>query len=136
VTHRRRADRGSGILSTTFGIGVFLVLLMSAAHVLLNLWIISSVDAVAYDAAVDTATSGASDDQVPLATQRALERARAALGDYGSEVDMSFLEVSDTQVVLLVRAPQLSLFPPGLARFFDPDGVRRTIVVAREPTES
>ncbi len=48
---------------------------------------------------------------------------------------MTFTEVTPERVVLDIRAPQLSLFPPGLARFFDPDGVRRRIVVAREPVD-
>ena len=56
----RFGERGSGVLSTTFGVTVFVALLMFAAHVLLNLWVISSVDAVAFDAATDVATSGTS----------------------------------------------------------------------------
>lgn len=130
---RFKGDSGTGVLATTFGITIFLTLLMAASHVLLNLWVISSVDAVAYDAATDVATSGASDAEMSAATRVAIDRARQALGGYGDDVELSFSEVSDTRVVLDIRAPQLSLFPPGVARFFDPDGVTRRIIVRREP---
>ena len=50
ATGGRRDERGSGTLSTVFGVGVFLILLMFCAHLLLNLWLMSSVDAVAHAA--------------------------------------------------------------------------------------
>src|SRR5690349_21083982 len=86
ATPRSGGEAGSGVLGTTFGVGVFLVLLMFAAHLLLNLWVTSTVEAAAHDAALDVALSGATGAERRAAEARALERARASLGRFADQV--------------------------------------------------
>ncbi|MBK7021959.1 MAG: hypothetical protein IPH38_20895 [Candidatus Microthrix sp.] len=47
----RVPDRGSGTLSAAFGVTVFLAFMLLATHVLVNLWVSSLVDHVAWDTA-------------------------------------------------------------------------------------
>lgn len=124
------AERGSGVLSTTFGVGVVLVLLFFASHLLLNLWLISVVDDVATDAAVTVARVPAGED-LGRAQALALERARSTLGNIGDRVHMEF-ESNDESVVLHVTAPELRLLPSSVADPLGDDGIDRTIVIARE----
>ena len=53
----RRDDRGSGLLSTVIGVACVAALLGLAVNLTLGLWVRSTVDAVAYDAARDLATT-------------------------------------------------------------------------------
>lgn len=119
------------MLSTTFGIGVVLTLLYFAAHLLLNLWLISVVDDVATDAAVTVARIPEGED-VSQAEAVALGRARASLGRLGGEVDLVFEPAGDDTVVLHVRAPELRLLPAGVADPLGVDGIDRRVVVRRE----
>ena len=133
---RRREDRGSGVLGTTFGVGVFLVLLLFASHLLLNLWLIAGVDGIARDAAISVATSGAGPSTTQAAESLALQRAREALGGYADRVELEFEEdPTGRAVVLHVVAPELSLLPPLAARFAGATGVDRRIVIVREHAE-
>lgn len=126
-----RTESGSGVLSTSFGVGVFLALLFLAAHVLLNLWAISTVDAVAHDAALEVALAPASAERFAVEAQ-ALSRARASLGRYGEQVSLSFVPADDGAVALRVRAPGLRLLPSLLADGLGVEGVDRTVVVQSE----
>lgn len=128
----RPPERGSGVVGTTFGVGVFLVLLTSAAHLLVGLWQTTSIEAVARDAAVEVAT--APDDlATATAEARALTRARAALGGLSDGVDLRFeADPTGRDVVLRVRAPSLHLVPRAAAGIVGDRGLDRTIVVPRE----
>ncbi len=119
------------MLSTTFGIGVVLTLLYFAAHLLLNLWLISLVDDVATDAAVTVARIPEGED-VSHAEAVALARARRSLGRLGDEVHLVFEPAGDDTVVLHVRAPELRLLPAGVADPLGVDGIDRRVVVRRE----
>ena len=132
MSPRPHTERGSGTLSTVFGVGVFLVMLMSCAHLLLNLWAMSTVDAVAHDAATDVATSGADDAHLGAAEDRALARATDELGEYGRRVRLSFEHGNPDDVVLHVVAPELTLLPRSVAGAVGLGGVDRRIVVRRE----
>ena len=134
-TPRRPDERGSGALSSIFGVGVFLLLLMFCSHVLLNLWLTSSVDAVAHDAAVDVATSGADDARLADVEARAVDRARAALGRYGDRVTLTFEPAAPDRVVLHVTAPEIGLLPPVVADLAGSNGLDRRIVVRRESSD-
>lgn len=126
-------ERGSGTLGATFGVAAVLSMLMVSSHVLLNLWVRSGVDAVAHDAAIDVATSGASDAELPEVRRRALARARDALGGHGERVDLRFEpDPTGATVRLRVIAPGLRLLPPWLAAIAGDDGLDRTIAVERE----
>ena len=125
-------DRGSGTLSTSFGVGVFLLLMFFSSHVLLNLWTISTVEEAAHQAATSVALA---DETIDITTvrQRALSRARASLGTYGDEVDFEFQSSpNDPEVILRVRSPELHLLPPVARSALGLGGVDRTIVVRRE----
>lgn len=115
-----------------FGVGVFLILLMFCSHLLLNLWLMSSVDAVAHDAAMDVAASGATNAQLGQIQARALTRAREELGGYGDRVGLKFEPTTDDQVVLHVTAPEITLLPRMVAHLADVGGLDRRIVVHRE----
>lgn len=119
------------MLSTTFGIGVVLTLLYFAAHLLLNLWLISLVDDVATDAAVSVARIPQGEDAT-RAEAVALARARTGLGRLGGQVDLVFEPSGDDTVVLHVRAPELRLLPSGVADPLGVDGIDRRVVVRRE----
>ena len=105
-------------MSTVFGVGVFLVLLMFCSQLLLDLWITSCVDAVAHDAATDVATSGAEGRALHAVEAQALARAREALGAYGDRLELAFEPVTDV-VVLHVHG----------------DGIDRRVVVRREAAD-
>ena len=142
-TRHRTGDRGSGALSTVFGVMVFLTLLLFASHLLLNLWILSSVDSVAQDAATDVATSGVGDAALIAVEHDALGRARLALGRYADRVQLEFEPAlpglgpaGAGSISLHLRAPELTLLPGAIAAGVGDHGLDRHIVVSRElPTE-
>jgi len=126
------SERGSGVVGTTFGVAVFLVLLVSAAHLLVGLWQTTAVTSVARDAAneVATAPTAASPSEVE---DRALRRARDALGPLASGVELRFEHaIGAPEVILHVRAPELHLVPAGAAGVVGDDGLDRRVVVRRE----
>ncbi|NLA34522.1 MAG: hypothetical protein GX868_02415, partial [Actinobacteria bacterium] len=106
----------------SFGIMVLLILLMTAAHILLNLWTLSVLDAAAYDAASDVAVAlGDGADRAALEA-RARERALAALGGYGERVRFEFADLDGPDglngrrgVAVVASGPSLSLVPAPLA---------------------
>lgn len=126
-----RPDRAAGQLGTTFGIGVLLTLLLFASHLLLDLWLTSSIIGVARDAAVAVASSDAS--HRPGAAERAVRVARLALGDMAEEVELSFEPDPDGRSVILhVRAPRVTMLPPGVSDVVGAEGLDRRIVVPFE----
>lgn len=126
------SERGSGVAGTTFGVAVFLLLLVSAAHLLVGLWQTTAITSIARDAANEVATSPTS---APAGTVelRALQRAREALGSLADGVELHFEHaVGDPEVVLRVRAPDLHLVPSGAAGLVGDEGLDRLVVVRRE----
>jgi hypothetical protein len=120
------------VLSTSFGVGVFLTLLFFVAHVLLNLWTISMVDEAAHQAATSIALSEVTPDEARKRAA-AIDRARKSLGEYGGRVDFEFQpDPTGRTVVLRVRAPELNLLPPAASSALGVGGLDRTIVVRRE----
>ncbi len=126
-------DRAGGVLSTTFGVGVFLSLLAFSSHVLLNLWVITTVDDVAHLAATEVAISGADDSQLAGAELRAISRARTRLGEWGSKVTLQFeTDPTGTNIVLHVTSDQLHLLPAFTNADPGPPSLDRRVVVRRE----
>jgi len=111
---------------------VFLVLLYFATYVLLNLWLTSTVDASAHDAAIDVATSDPAAFTRVEAEVDAVARARASLGSYGSKVTFTFEPSGPGEIVLHVQAPSLRVAPPLVADALDIGGLDRRIVVHLE----
>ena len=124
------------MVSTSFGVGVLLLLVTFAAHVLLNLWLTSAVDAVANDLATDLATSGATDAQLPAVASTAIMRARAALGAYGDDVDLDLVERTPDRIVVHVHAPGMSLLPTPLGDLIGMGDLDRRIAVRREEPDA
>ena len=128
----RRPERGSGLLSTVFGVGVVMVMLGVCANVAIGLWTRSVVDSVAYDAARDVATAPPGAD--PSATRAsAIDRAEAALGEFGRRVRFEFESAPEADhVVLRVTAPANSLLPAVVTGGSIVGPLDRRIVIRRE----
>jgi hypothetical protein len=143
VVYRTRPypERGSGLLSTTIGVAVMIAMLGFAANVTLGLWTRSTVDAIAYDAARDLATSvdAMSDEMGDDPTARlhaeraAAAHVRASLGRVGRDVEVTFEHtVADDVVILHVRAPGVSLLPRMIGGGPIVGRLDRRIVIRRE----
>jgi hypothetical protein len=92
------------------GVAVFVSFLLLAAHVLLNLWVTSTVSAAARDAATRVALSEHGDASTTRAA--AIERARAQLGGLGRRASFRFEdEPADDSVELHVHAPGVGIVP-------------------------
>jgi hypothetical protein len=77
---------GAGLVSTLAGVSAFLVLLLFAVHLVLNLYATSVVNAVTFDAA--RVVSGSNGGRgAELAAEG---KARALLGRYDDEGDLAF----------------------------------------------
>jgi hypothetical protein len=132
---RPRGDRATGVLSTTFGIGVFLALLGFSAHILLNLFVISTVDDIAQSAATEVAVSGAEPGTMAMVEARALSNARSQLGAWAAKVTLTFEhDPTERTVILHVTSAQLRLLPRFAGVDPGPPSLDRRIVVHRENT--
>ncbi len=99
-SRRHRPDRGVGLVGTLAGVSVFLVLLLFAVQVLLNLYATSVVTAAAFDAARDAASAGGGAGAVADAEAKA----RDVLGRYADAVSFEWTVPDGDDVVLHVRA--------------------------------
>jgi len=111
-----RSERGAGLLGTAAGVAVFLVLLLFALQLLVNLYATSTVSAAGFDAArvvaskdVDHHDAGS----VASARQRAEERFRSLLGEAGRNATLSWAGDADT-VRLRVSLQTPTLLPRAL----------------------
>ena len=131
---RGSPERGSGVLSTTFGILVFVSLLAFSIHVLVNMWMRATVMDVAAQAATSVALSGAtSATELARAEGDAIATARSSLGSLAERVELDFVDEGDPAAVRLhVRAANLSLMPRMGSLDPAPDPIDRVIVVHRE----
>ena len=124
-------ERGAGLLSTSFGIGVFLVFVLFAVQLLVNLYATSVVTSATYDAARQLATRGShppTDEQLDAAVQLA----RKELGRYGRDAVFSW-DLSDPSVVRLhVHVVNPRLLGPGIDQLVGLDTIDRTVVVRAE----
>ncbi len=106
----RRDERGSGLLSTVFGVAAVAASVGLASNICIGLWARSTVDAVAYDAARDIATAPVGYDRATVAAQ-VLDDARDALGEHGGDVQLDIESLDDDRVVLRLRSRGVSLLP-------------------------
>jgi len=108
-------------------------LLFAASHLLLNLWVTSTVESVTTDAATHVALSGTPLDRRSEVEARAIADARSDLGDYGSQVQLDFEpDPTGRSVILHVRAPAIRLVPRMLGSDLGMGGIDRRVVVTRE----
>lgn len=114
------------------GIGCILAMLGFSVNVLLGLWMRSTVDSIAYDAARSIATAPPGTPR-SVAAQQAIDRAKALMGPSGDEVRLS-VESSDEaeSVVLRLQAPGVRLLPSMLGGAPIVGDVDRRIVVRVE----
>lgn len=134
VAERPYADRGSGLLSTSFGIGVFLVFVLFAVQLLINLYAASAVTSAAYDAARQVAVRGSS-PPTQAEQDAATQRARSILGRYGRDArfEWSFDDpVAPSVIKLRVRVSNPRLLGPGVDQLVGLDVIDRTVVVRVE----
>lgn len=130
---RTTRERGSGLLGSVFGLAVVAGLIGLVANVSVGLWTRSTVDSVAYDAALRVAAA-----DVPPGHRAALERtviedAKALLGSYGDQVSLGFVDDGDPSTVTLhVRAPGSSTLPRMFGGGPVVGSLERLITVTRE----
>ncbi len=133
MTTSARTDRGSGLLSTSFGVAAFLALLGLCAHVLLDLWVRGCVEDVAASAVTRVATSGVDDAQLPRVEAEAIERARRELGSWSDKVLLEFQpDPSGRTVRLRVRSDRAGLVPALASALPSADPLDTVLVRRRE----
>ena len=126
-----RRDRASGTLSSVFGVTVFLAFMLLATHVLINLWVASLVDHVAWDATRRAATDPRY-AEVPAQVQaESLAWARARLGDHADRVQLQFVDDPSGRSVILRVHAQPATFVGAASHL---GGVHTDVVVRREPS--
>ena len=127
-TSTRSGEAGVGLLSSIVGVTIFIVLLLFAVQVALNLYATSTVTTVAFDAARQVAGS----DGGPAATAAAETRARQLLGRFesgGGTLRFRWDTSRDDAVLVEVVAER----PPLLAHVRFPfQRVDRTVTVRWE----
>jgi hypothetical protein len=124
----RDSERGTGLVGTLTGTTALLLFLLLAAHVLVHLYAVSVVTAAAFDAA--RIVSGS--DGGPGAQQDAVEHAHGLLGRWAQDVDLTFVQVDEEQVVLRVRALSPALLPRALDQLAGVGAIERDVVVRTE----
>jgi hypothetical protein len=130
-TRFRSAQRGAGLLGTSFGVLFFVSFLFFAVQLLFNLYATSVVTSAAYDAARAVATG-----PVQPATQpqldAAVDHARSLLGKYRDRATFDW-DLSDPEVVRLhVHAVNPRVLAPPLDELVGLDVIDRTVVVRVE----
>ena len=126
----RRDERGSGVLSTVLGTGVFLALMLFGVQVLVGLYYRSAVTAATYDAAKAVAGADAGDEAVARAD--ATRNARAQLGGYGRRVVFDWGGSTADVVVVRATAPRPTFLPEALTGPVGLGDFERTVEVRRE----
>ena len=128
---RRTQDDGAGVLSTSFGVGVFLAFVLFAVQLLINLYAASVVTSVAYDAARRVAVAGTSPPNE--ADERAAEdHARELLGRYGRTASFDWSHDDPAVVKLHVHVTNPRLLAVGLDQLVGLDVIDRTVLVRIE----
>lgn len=124
------AQRGSGVFGTTFGLFVFLLMLLVAVNVIYALYARSMVTNAAFDAARDVAGYAAAGDRdTARASEDAEFHARIGLGD-AARLEWS---ADDPDVVVLrVVAVTPSLVPRALRDIFGVGATDRQVRVRVE----
>jgi hypothetical protein len=125
---RSEAERGTGLIGTLSGVLVFIVLLLFAAQVLLNLYATSVVTAAAYDAGRVVAGSDAGLVAIP----EAQAQAESVLGRYAANVRWDWSASDDDVIDVHVVATNPNKLLPGMAGKLAFDTVDRHVRVRVE----
>ncbi len=127
MTPRARGDAGTGLIGTSAGVTVFLVLVFFAVQLLTNLYATSVVTSAAYDSARRAATAGHPPSGAELAA--AETHGRSLLGALGQRARFDWRVDTDTvQLHVAVTNPR---FVP-LVPLVGLDSVDRTVTLRIE----
>lgn len=122
-----RDEAGSGPISASFGVAIFLGFLLLATQALTHLYASSTVSSAIFDAA----RRGAAEEGGGCAV--AVERARALLGEYGRRDDVRFVcEPSGEQLRLSFEGPTPARLLDGFGQAVGRGGIERTATVRLE----
>jgi hypothetical protein len=125
-------ERGTGLLSSAFGVTIFLAFLLLAVQVLFHLHTSSATAGVALEGARVVAAAGTDPAAVADAQALATAEVRGLLGDAGDDAVLDWSASTSDEVVLTITVRGARVLPPQLA---DPIGfevVTRTARVRRE----
>lgn len=129
-----RSEAGTGLISTTAGVTVFLVLLLFAVQLSVNLLATTTVTAAGYDAARSVASRRV-DHRDPAAVEGARRRAETAfrrvVGRAASGARFAW-QIDGADVRLRVRMQAPAILPRTLGGAVGLDEVDRTFVVRVE----
>lgn len=120
-------EAGTGIISAVFGVAIFLVFVLFASQVLLNLYTRSVVTSAATRGAEVVAAANGGPSAEPLA-DATVER---LLGQDASRATLTW-QVTSTEVALTVRLTTPTLLPVAFSGPLGLDRITRTVVLARE----
>lgn len=126
---RGRGETGSGLIAGVVGVAVFLVLLLLAVQVVLDLYARSAVTAAALDAA--SAVAGSDGNATSVAQADAVANARAILGSLGSGARFAW-QVTPAAVKLTVTVGDPSVLPTFAASGLGLNHLSRSVVIGRE----
>ncbi len=133
MSRRCRDERGAGLLGTSFGFLVFLLLMFAAVQIMFNLYATTMVTSAAHEAAMTVAGFDAAADR--CASVPAAEAAFAAsLGEYGraGNAVLAWNCVDPDRVTVVVTADHPNILPPAVAGIFGLSHLRKTISVRTE----
>ena len=120
------AEDGAGLVSTLFGVGMVLLFLLLASHVLVHLYARAAVSAAAYDAARLASGSGG------VTASAAAAHGRDVLGAFGEKVRTFDVVVGTDEVRVHVTADSPALLPATFGRVLGIDEIDRTVTVRVE----
>ena len=131
--HRVGTDRGAGLVGTSAGFLVFLLLMLTSVQILFNLYANSMVTAAAHDAAREVAGFAAAADRCVAATNAEVGFTEA-LGDYGDGGYASLTWVCTDPAVVSVQviADHPTILPPRMAGLISLGHLDRTITIRIE----
>ena len=119
-------DAGSGPVSATFGVAVFLGFLLLAVQVTAHLFATSAVTAAAFDGARLVAGEAA------VTHEAAEAHVASILGDYGGRVSLDWSASTADEVVLRVEGPTPAALIRSVGSLAGLDRIDRTVRVRRE----
>ena len=124
-------ERGTGLISSVFGVTMFLVFMLVAVQVAYALYTRSTVGLAAYDAAQAVSGSDASYGGITKAESSANTHVETVLGSYGHHAIISWA-VSQNFVSVTVSVTSPTVVPKALARAMGLADTTRTVVLRRE----
>lgn len=136
--HGRMTDpqRGAGLIGTSAGFLVFMLMMLAAVQILFNLYATSMVTAAAHDAAREVASVDAADDSGNRCGAVAAAEATftRSLGEYGSAGHVTLQWTCDNPNVVRVRvlAEHPTVLPTRFAALASLASLDRTIEIRTE----